>query len=233
MSKLKIVVIYDRVLVDEADEQSAAAEKSPVVRTLDKKEVEEEVADALTKLGHEPTMHELDGTAKSLLASVEALASLEPAFAAVLEAHGVPSEMILLSESARTAAQAAAACGVGVAQIVKSLVFLAGDEPILVLVSGANQADERRLTSLSGRSVRRADAAAVRAVTGFAIGGVPPLAHPQPLRVFIDRDLLTHDRLIAAAGTPHAVFPITPADLCRVTGGAVADLKRDGDAARP
>jgi len=68
MSKLKIVVIYDRVLVDEADEQSAAAEKSPVVRTLDKKEVEEEVADALTKLGHEPTMHELDGTAKSLLA---------------------------------------------------------------------------------------------------------------------------------------------------------------------
>ena len=151
---------------------------------------------------------------------------------AALEAHGVPSEMILLSESARTAAQAAAACGVGVAQIVKSLVFLAGDEPILVLVSGANQADERRLTSLSGRSVRRADADAVRAVTGFAIGGVPPLAHPQPLRVFIDRDLLTHDRLIAAAGTPHAVFPITPADLCRVTGGAVADLKRDGDAPR-
>jgi prolyl-tRNA editing enzyme YbaK/EbsC (Cys-tRNA(Pro) deacylase) len=150
-----------------------------------------------------------------------------------LEAHGVPSEVIVLSESARTAAQAAAACGVAVAQIVKSLVFLAGDEPILVLVSGANQADEGRLAALSGRSVRRADADVVRATTGFAIGGVPPLAHPQRLRVFIDRDLLAHDRLIAAAGTPHAVFPITPADLCRVTAGTVADLKRDADGGRP
>jgi prolyl-tRNA editing enzyme YbaK/EbsC (Cys-tRNA(Pro) deacylase) len=150
-----------------------------------------------------------------------------------LEAHGVSSEVIVLSESARTAAQAAAACGVAVAQIVKSLVFLAGDEPILVLVSGANQADEGRLAALSGRSVRRADADVVRAATGFAIGGVPPLAHPQRLRVFIDRDLLAHERLIAAAGTPHAVFPITPADLCRVTAGTVADLKRDADGGRP
>jgi prolyl-tRNA editing enzyme YbaK/EbsC (Cys-tRNA(Pro) deacylase) len=149
-----------------------------------------------------------------------------------LEAHGVPSEVIVLSESARTAAEAAAACGVAVGQIVKSLVFLAGDEPILVLVSGANQADERRLAALSGQSVRRADAHAVRAVTGFAIGGVPPLAHPQRLRVFIDRDLLAYESLIAAAGTPHAVFPISPADLCRVTAGAVADLKRDGHGGR-
>jgi prolyl-tRNA editing enzyme YbaK/EbsC (Cys-tRNA(Pro) deacylase) len=120
---------------------------------------------------------------------------------------------------------------VAVAQIVKSLVFLAGDEPILVLVSGANQADERRLATLSGHSVRRADADAVRAHTGYAIGGVPPVGHARPLRVFIDRDLLGHDRLIAAAGTPHAVFPITPAELCRVTGGAVVDLKR-ADGAR-
>ena len=149
-----------------------------------------------------------------------------------LEAHGVPTEVIVLEESARTAAQAAAACGVAVGQIVKSLVFLAGEEPILVLVSGANQADERRLTALSGQGVRRADADAVRAATGFAIGGVPPVAHPHRLRVFIDRDLLGYDRLIAAAGTPHAVFPITPADLCRVTGGAVADLKREGHGER-
>jgi prolyl-tRNA editing enzyme YbaK/EbsC (Cys-tRNA(Pro) deacylase) len=143
-----------------------------------------------------------------------------------LQALGVESEVILLAESARTAAEAAAACGVGVGQIVKSLVFLAGDEPILVLVSGANQADERRLAALSGRSVRRADADVVRSVTGYAIGGVAPVGHPRPLRVFIDRDLLGYERLIAAAGTPHAVFPITPAALCHVTGGAVADLKR-------
>lgn len=150
-----------------------------------------------------------------------------------LQALGVEGEVIELSESARTAAQAAAACGVAVGQIVKSLVFLAGDEPILVLVSGANQADERRLATLSGQNVRRADAEAVRALTGYAIGGVPPVGHPRRLRVFIDKDLLGYDRLIAAAGTPHAVFPITPAELCRVTGGALADLKRSADGGRP
>ena len=151
---------------------------------------------------------------------------------AALQALGVESEVIELAESARTAAQAATACGVAVGQIVKSLVFLAGGEPILVLVSGANQADERRLAVLSGQNVRRADADAVRSATGYAIGGVPPVGHPRPLRVFIDRDLLDYDRLIAAAGTPHAVFPITPAELCRVTGGAVADLKRGVDGTR-
>jgi prolyl-tRNA editing enzyme YbaK/EbsC (Cys-tRNA(Pro) deacylase) len=159
---------------------------------------------------------------------------IQPAVARVrsaLQALGVESDVIELSDSARTAAQAAAACGVSVAQIVKSLVFLAGDEPILVLVSGANQADERRLTALSGRAVRRADADAVRAHTGYAIGGVPPVGHPGRLRVFIDEDLLGHNRLIAAAGTPHAVFPITPAELCQVTGGAVVDLKRRTDGA--
>ncbi len=156
----------------------------------------------------------------------------QPAAARVrsaLEALGVRSDVIEMADSARTAAEAAAACGVAVGQIVKSLVFLAGDEPILVLVSGANQADERRLATLSGQRVRRADADAVRALTGYAIGGVPPVGHPRRLRVFIDEDLLGHDRLIAAAGTPHAVFPITPAELCRVTAGAVVDLKRHAD----
>ena len=143
-----------------------------------------------------------------------------------LDQLGIPGDVIELAESARTAAEAAAACGVQAGQIVKSLVFVAGDEPVLVLVSGANQADERRLRVLTGRPVRRADADTVRAATGFAIGGVPPIAHPRPLRVFIDRDLLGYDRLIAAAGTPHAVFSVTPAELCRVTGGQVDDLKR-------
>jgi len=157
---------------------------------------------------------------------------MHPAAARVqtaLQARGLPGGVIELAESARTAAEAAAACGVSVGQIVKSLVFLSGDEPILVLVSGANQADERRLKALTGRPIRRADAAAVRAATGFAIGGVPPVGHPRVLRVFIDRDLLTYERLFAAAGTPHAVFPVTPAELCRVTGGQVEDLKRRAD----
>lgn len=161
---------------------------------------------------------------------------MQPAAARVreaLEALGVPAQVIQLAQSARTAAEAAAACGVAVAQIVKSLVFLAEDEPILVLVSGANQADEHRLGALEGRRVRRADASAVRAATGYAIGGVPPVGHPRPLRVYIDRDLLAYDRLIAAAGTPDAVFPITPADLCRVTGGTVADVKRLADGRAP
>jgi prolyl-tRNA editing enzyme YbaK/EbsC (Cys-tRNA(Pro) deacylase) len=154
---------------------------------------------------------------------------ISPAIArveAALRAAGLQPEVIQLLENARTAVDAAAACGVGVGQIVKSLVFLAGEEPILVLVSGANQADERRLGVITGRPVRRADADAVRAATGFAIGGVPPLGHRRPLRVIIDRDLLGHSRLIAAAGTPHAVFPLTPGQLCRLTGGEVHEVKR-------
>jgi prolyl-tRNA editing enzyme YbaK/EbsC (Cys-tRNA(Pro) deacylase) len=145
---------------------------------------------------------------------------------AALRAAGIPPEVMCLEESARTAVDAARACGVEVGQIVKSLVFLAGEEPVLVLVSGANQADERRLAAVTGRPVRRADAQAARAATGYAIGGVPPLGHPRPLRVIIDRDLLAHPRLIAAAGTPHAVFAITPAELCRATGGEIHDVRR-------
>ena len=145
---------------------------------------------------------------------------------AALRVAGLQPEVIQLLESARTAVDAATACGVGVGQIVKSLVFLAGEEPILVLVSGSNQADERRLAVITGRPVRRADADTVRAATGFAIGGVPPLGHRRPLRVIIDRDLLGHSRLIAAAGTPHAVFPLTPDELCRLTGGEVHEVKR-------
>jgi prolyl-tRNA editing enzyme YbaK/EbsC (Cys-tRNA(Pro) deacylase) len=115
---------------------------------------------------------------------------------------------------------------VAVAQIVKSLVFLAGGEPVLVLASGANQVDEARLAALTGAPIRRADAAAVRTATGFAIGGVPPVGHARPMTVFIDRDLTRHAELIAAAGTPRAVFRLTPDELCRITGGRLEDLKR-------
>jgi prolyl-tRNA editing enzyme YbaK/EbsC (Cys-tRNA(Pro) deacylase) len=147
---------------------------------------------------------------------------------AALEAHGLTSRVIVLEHSARTAAEAAHACGVEVGQIVKSLVFVAGEEPVLVLTSGANQVDERRLEALTGGRVARADAARVRAATGFSIGGVPPLAHTTALPVFIDRDLIAFDRLVAAGGTPETVFAITPTELVAVTRGRVVDVKRRG-----
>ena len=143
-----------------------------------------------------------------------------------LQTLGVECEVIVLAESARTAAQAAAACGVAVGQIVKSLVFLAGEEPILVLVSGANQADERRLGELSGQTVRRADADVVRGATGYAIGGVPPVGHATAMRILVDRDLLAHAELWAAAGTPNAVFQLTPNELVRMSQGTVARIRK-------
>lgn len=146
---------------------------------------------------------------------------------AALRAHGLARAVIELGESTRTAAEAAAACGVDVAQIVKSLVFLAGGAPVLVLASGANQVDETRLGALTGKPIRRADAATVRAATGFAIGGVPPVGHAQAMPVFIDRDLTRHAELIAAAGTPRAVIMLSSDELCRITAGTVADLRRE------
>jgi prolyl-tRNA editing enzyme YbaK/EbsC (Cys-tRNA(Pro) deacylase) len=141
-----------------------------------------------------------------------------------LAAAGVETRVIEFPESTRTAEEAATAVGTTPARIVKSLVFMAGDQPVLALVSGANRLDTARLSAKLGRPIRRASADEVRAATGFAIGGVPPLGHAQALAVFIDRDLTDFDVVYAAAGTPNAVFPIAPADLGRVTGGEVVDL---------
>ena len=152
---------------------------------------------------------------------------MQPAAArvqAALRAHGLADDVIELADSARTAAEAAAACGVSVGQIVKSLVFVAGDEPILVLVSGANQADERRLRELTGGPVRRADADTVRAATGYPIGGVAPVAHPAPLRTIVDEHLARYPQLWAAAGTPHSVFPTSFDELVRLTGGIPTEV---------
>ena len=142
-----------------------------------------------------------------------------------LGAAGLAAEIRELSASTRTAEEAATAVGTTVPRIVKSLVFLADDTPILALVSGSNLLDTERLGTALGKRISRADAATVRAATGFAIGGVPPLGHATPLDVLIDRDLLQFDVVWAAAGTPHAVFPIAPADLVRATGGRVMELK--------
>jgi prolyl-tRNA editing enzyme YbaK/EbsC (Cys-tRNA(Pro) deacylase) len=143
---------------------------------------------------------------------------------AALAAAGVQVEIVEFAESTRTAEEAAAAVGTTVERIVKSLVFMAADEPLLALVSGGNRLDTARLSAHLGRHVRRASADEAREATGFAIGGVPPLGHARPLPIFIDRDLMGYDLLYAAAGTPNAVFPITPAELQRVTGGTVLDL---------
>jgi prolyl-tRNA editing enzyme YbaK/EbsC (Cys-tRNA(Pro) deacylase) len=144
---------------------------------------------------------------------------------ATLRARGVTAEVRQFPDSTRTAAEAAAAIGTTVGQIVKSLVFLSGTEPVLALVSGANRLALPQLSRLVGSAVGKADADAVRRATGYAIGGVPPVGFPAPIPTYLDRDLLQYDTVWAAAGTPHHVFPIAPADLVRISGATVADLK--------
>lgn len=143
-----------------------------------------------------------------------------------LAARGLSTEVRELAASTRTAQEAASALGCEVAQIVKSLVFrqVEADAPLLVLVSGTNRASEERLSVLTGGTVARADADFVRDRTGFAIGGVPPLGHAEPLPTLIDRDLMAFPVVWAAAGSPHAVFALAPVDLESITGGRVADL---------
>lgn len=127
----------------------------------------------------------------------------------------------------RTAQDAAEAIGVAVAQIVKSLIFAVDGEIVLAYVSGANQLDEAKLAEVAGGAhCQRVDADLVRSTTGFPIGGVPPFGHATPLRVFIDRHLLDHDEVWAAAGTPMDVFALSPADLQRASAGVVCDLAR-------
>lgn len=140
---------------------------------------------------------------------------------------GISIDVRRFPDGTRTAADAAAAIGVAVGQIVKSLVFAVDGELVLAYVSGANQLDEAKLAAAAG-GIRcdRVDADAVRAATGFPIGGVPPFGHDTPLRTFVDPDLLTHGEVWAAAGTPHDVFGIAPADLVRASGGTVVDLRR-------
>ncbi|HEY8293147.1 MAG TPA: YbaK/EbsC family protein [Thermomicrobiales bacterium] len=141
-----------------------------------------------------------------------------------LAALDVETAVIEFAESTRTAEEAAAAIGTQVGQIVKSLVFMAGDAPVLALVSGTNRLDPARLRDYTGDPPRRATADEVRTATGYAIGGVPPIGHPRPLRTFIDRDLTDYETVYAAAGTPHTVFAIAPAELTRITAGQIIDL---------
>ena len=130
-------------------------------------------------------------------------------------------------EGTKTAADAATAIGVTVGQIVKSLVFGVDNEIVMALVSGSNQLDEKKLAAAAGGSkCSRVDADAVRAATGYPIGGVPPFGHSTQLRVFVDPDLLQYDEVWAAAGTWNDNFGANPNDIVRVAGGVVTDLKR-------
>lgn len=147
----------------------------------------------------------------------------------VQEALGALGLACVITEhaaSARTSQEAADLLGCTVGQIAKSLVFRAeSGAPVLVIASGANRVDEKKVAALLGEAIGRAKPEFVREVTGYAIGGIPPVGHATAITTFVDRDLLQYDVAYAAGGTPNALFPISPADLARVCGGRVEDVK--------
>ncbi|MGH2497131.1 MAG: YbaK/EbsC family protein [Ktedonobacteraceae bacterium] len=144
-----------------------------------------------------------------------------------LKSLGFSDEIVVFPDSTRTAIEAAQAVGCSLGQIVKSLVFKSAQshKPVLALVSGANRVNEKRLSSLVGEDIEKADADFVRQHTGFAVGGVPPVGHVERLATFIDEDLMQYDAVWAAAGSPHTVFRLTPGDLQALTGGEVVTVK--------
>lgn len=145
--------------------------------------------------------------------------------AEILRAAGATGSPVQLEDSARTAADAAAALGCEVGAIASALVFVADGEPLLVMTSGAHRVDTSHVAGLLGvSSVGRADADLVRAATGYAIGGVAPVGHPAPLRTLVDVSLADHDVVWAAAGHPHAVFPTSYGELLHLTGGSPAQV---------
>lgn len=147
---------------------------------------------------------------------------------ALLDAIGLGHRVVEHADSTHTSEEAAAAIGCTVAQIAKSLIFRAklSGTPVLVIASGANRVDEKAVRALIGEKIERADPDFVRESTGFAIGGVPPLGHAVPPLVLIDDDLMGLETIWAAAGTPNAVFRLTPDELVGMTGGRVAAVKK-------
>jgi len=147
-------------------------------------------------------------------------------FRAAAEELGVSVAPVRYPAGTRTAADAAAAVGCDVGQIVKSLVFATPTRLVLALTSGANQVDTDRLGELTGEKISLAAAEAVRSATGYAIGGTPPFGHLNPLPAWIDQDLLAYDTVWAAAGTPDSCFPIAPAQLAATAEALVGDFAR-------
>jgi len=146
----------------------------------------------------------------------------------LLDAAGLGHQVVEHAGGTRTSEDAAAVVGCDVARIAKSLIFRAKESgrPVLVIASGANRVDEKAVGRLIGEKIERADPEFVRASTGYAIGGVSPIGHAVPPLVLIDADLMTLDFLWAAAGTPNAVFRLTPADLVALTGGRVEAIRK-------
>ena len=144
-----------------------------------------------------------------------------------LQAFNLSCEVVQMMDTTRSASDAARAVGCQVGQIVKSLIFEGqiSHTPILVAASGANRVNERAIEQSVSEPIKMAKPDYVRQMTGFAIGGVPPVGHDRPLKVFIDKDLLQYDQIWAAAGTPHAVFKLTPDDLKTITAGTVISIK--------
>lgn len=146
-------------------------------------------------------------------------------FAETASASGVEIDVRHFPEGTRTAADAAAAIGCNVGQIVKSLVFMVDDHPVVALTSGANRVGPDRLAATAGGArARAATANEARAATGYAVGGTPPFGHTHPLPVYLDPALLAYDTVWAAAGTPDTCFPIAPGDLARITGATTVDF---------
>jgi prolyl-tRNA editing enzyme YbaK/EbsC (Cys-tRNA(Pro) deacylase) len=148
-----------------------------------------------------------------------------------LAARGCPNRVVEMPGSTRTSAEAAAAIGCTVAQIAKSIIFRSEiegtDTAVMVIASGINRVDEKKVQTMLGYPINKADADYVRQETGYAIGGVPPVGHAHPIRILIDADLMQYDEIWAAAGTPNAVFQLTPAQLVEMTAGTVANTRVD------
>lgn len=142
-----------------------------------------------------------------------------------LTKKGLDTKVLELQSSARTAEDAAKTIGCVVGQIVKSLIFKTKDHPILVLASGCNRVNEKMISAMLGERLEKADADYTREVTGFAIGGIPPIGHKKPIQTLIDEDLLQYETVWAAAGTPNAVFSLKSKDLLSLTGGKIISIK--------
>ena len=145
----------------------------------------------------------------------------------LLSSAGLNCKVVEFAESTRTSQEAADRAGCSLAQIVKSMIFQGKTthKPILVLTSGVNRVDEKRISEHAGEPIGRADAYFVRTTTGFAIGGVPPIGHVQKMETYLDEDLLQYATIWAAAGTPNAIFELTPAALQKMTAGKVIRVK--------
>jgi Cys-tRNA(Pro) deacylase len=144
-----------------------------------------------------------------------------------LQGYGLKCEVVQMQDTTRSAGDAARAVGCEVGQIVKSLVFEGkqSHQPVLVVTSGANRVNEKTIGQKLAEPIKMANPEFVREMTGFAIGGVPPVGHRHTLKIFIDEDLMQYDEIWAAAGTPHAVFKLTPEELKTITNGDVISVK--------